>query len=228
MAYTALDTVDSFKRQYPELIEGLADTDMDIDLIVQQNLEEATGNIEDRCSRRLVPFYNHIYDDRLSGLDPFDGGGFGTPQVLMDEISTLGMDRARSLSGGDAMTRHLWLDEYAPRNPELWTYDIKVFLIQNTYGGWIDVLPQGVVAPPNVTDGHVWLKIGTFAPEGSRVHVEYDGGYTKGVPPALQRACRMQAALFTVLDNEPQLRGALSVEPLAAQIDRLIAPWVKG
>ena len=228
MAYTALADVDSFRRQYPELIEGLGDDEATIDSIIQENLEEATSNIEDRCSRRLVPFYGHIYDDRLSGIDPFSGGGFVSPGVLMDEINTLGMDRARSLNYGDSQTRHLWLDEYAPRYPELWTYNIHVFMVQNTYGSWIDIVPMGLVAPPNVTDGHCWLKIGTFAPEGSRVHVVYDGGYTEGIPPSLKRACRMQAALFIVLDNEPQLRGALSVEPLAAQIDRLIAPWVKG
>jgi hypothetical protein len=189
-------------------------------------LVEATSHLEDRTGRRLAPFTGHIYEDRLWGIDPNEYGN--NADLPLDIYGALGISHAIAL-GASTLVRHFWLDQFAPVYPELWTYQVESMTIYRTYG---DLQPiqfnQGGVRGPDVTDGHCWLRLGTFAPEGSRVKVVYSGGYTKGVPPALRRACLFQAAKFVILECEPQIRKEMNLQEMDLQVDNLIAPWVRG
>jgi hypothetical protein len=215
-----LATVADFKRRYPELVVNLTD-DLIADILV-----EATSHLEDRTGRRLAPFTGHIYEDRLFGIDPSEYGS--NADLPIDIFGSLGMSQAVAL-GSSNLVRHFWVDQFAPVYPELWTYTIQSMTIYRTYGDYqpIDFL-HGGVRGPSVTDGHTWLRLGTFAPEGSRIRVVYDGGYTVGVPPSLRRACLFMAAKFVILEFEPQLRSSMDLKEIDEQVDNLIASWIRG
>lgn len=215
-----LASVADFKRRYPELVVDLDPTTI-ADILV-----EATSHLEDRTGRRLSPFTGHIYEDRLFGIDPDE---YGTnADMPIDIYGSLGISQAIAL-GASSLVRHFWLDQFAPTYPELWTYNIQSMVIYRTYGDFqvID-FKNGGIHGPDTTDGHVWLRLGTFSPEGTRVRVVYDGGYTKGIPPSLRRACLFQAAKFVILEFEPQTRQQMNLDEIQKQIDDLIAPWVRG
>ncbi len=215
-----LASVADFKRRYPELVVDLDPTTI-ADILV-----EATSHLEDRTGRRLSPFTGHIYEDRLFGIDPDE---YGTnADMPIDIYGSLGISQAIAL-GASSLVRHFWLDQFAPTYPELWTYDIQSMVIYRTYGDFqvID-FKNGGIRGPDTTDGHVWLRLGTFSPEGTRVRVVYNGGYTKGIPPSLRRACLFQAAKFVILEFEPQTRQQMNLDEIQKQIDDLIAPWVRG
>ena len=216
----SLASVADLSRRYPELVVDLEPT------VIADILAEATAHLEDRTGRRLSPFKGHIYQDRLFGIDPAEYGN--NADMPMDIFGSLGMSQAIAL-GASTLVRHFWLDQLAPVYPELWTYTINSMTIYRTYGDYQPIdFDNGGVRGPDVTDGHVWLRLGTFAPEGSRIEVVYDGGYTKGVPPSLRRACLFQAAKFIILEFEPQTRREMNLDQIDQQIDSLIAPWVRG
>jgi len=216
----ALATVEEFSKRYPELVVDLEATTI-ADILV-----EATAHIEDITGRRLAPFTGHIYQDRLFGIDPAEYGN--NADMPMDIYGSLGMSQAIAL-GASTLVRHFWLDHCAPAYPELWTYTIESMTIFRTYGDYqpIDFL-NGGVRGPDVTDGHVWIRLGTFAPEGSRIQVVYSGGYTNGIPASLRRACLFQAAKFIMLEFEPQTRREMNFDQMDQQINKLIGPWVRG
>jgi hypothetical protein len=56
----------------------------------------------------------------------------------------------------------------------------------------------------------------------------YDGGYTRGIPPSLRRACLFQAAKFVILEFEPQTRQQMNLDEIDSQVDNLIASWIRG
>jgi hypothetical protein len=216
----ALATVDEFSKRYPELVVDLDPTTI-ADILV-----EATAHLEDLTSRRLAPFTGHVYQDRLFGIDPVEYGN--NADMPMDIYGSLGMSQAIAL-GASTLVRHFWLDQHAPAYPELWTYDIQSMNIYRTYGDYQPIdFAHGGVRGPDVTDGHVWIRLGTFAPEGSRIEVVYNGGYTKGIPPSLRRACLFQAAKFVMLEFEPQTRREMNLQEIDTQINSLIGPWVRG
>ena len=209
-------------RRYPQLVE-----DVDPDLL-DELMVEATDAIETMVSRRLAPFTGLIYEGRLFGIDPQEyGADSNTPLPFQ---GSLGLSYANALGGANDLVRHFWLDEFAPFHPELWTYDITALSITLTYGNTQEIDPSEgwVINGPSITDGHGWLRLGTFAPEGTRIKCVYNGGYTKGIPPALKRACVFQAADFLIRESEPQSRTGLSSEKLEADIVRLLAPWARG
>jgi hypothetical protein len=216
----SLATVADFQRRFPEIVVDLEPA------LLSDLLVEATAHIEDITSRRLAPFTGHIYQDRLFGIDPMEYGN--NADMPLDIYGSLGLSQAIAL-GASTLVRHFWLDQSAPAYPELWTYNIQSMKIYRTYGDFqpIDFLHGGVHGP-DVTDGHVWLRLGTFAPEGSRIEVIYDGGYTKGIPPSLRRACLFQAAKFVMLEYEPQIRREMNLDEIEKTIDKLIGPWVRG
>lgn len=216
----SLATVADFQRRFPEIVVDLEPA------LLADLLVEATAHIEDITSRRLAPFTGHIYQDRLFGIDPMEYGN--NADMPLDIYGSLGLSQAIAL-GASTLVRHFWLDQSAPAYPELWTYNIQSMKIYRTYGDFqpIDFLNGGVHGP-DVTDGHVWLRLGTFAPEGSRIEVIYDGGYTKGIPPSLRRACLFQAAKFVMLEYEPQIRREMNLDEIEKTIDKLIGPWVRG
>jgi hypothetical protein len=216
----SLASVADLQKRYPELVVDIEATTI-ADILV-----EATSHLEDRTGRRLAPFKGHIYEDRLFGIDPSEYGN--NADMPMDIFGSLGLSQAIAL-GASTLVRHFWLDQFAPVYPELWTYNIQSMTIFRTYGDYqpIDVY-HGGVRGPDVTDGHVWLRLGTFAPQGTRVRVVYDGGYTVSIPPSLRRACLFQAAKFIILEFEPQTRRDMNLDQIDTQIDMLIAPWVRG
>lgn len=216
----SLASVADLQRRYPELVVDLEPTTL-ADLLV-----EATTHLEDRTGRRLAPFTGHIYQDRLFGIDPAEYGN--NADMPMDIYGSLGLSQAVAL-GASTLVRHFWLDQFAPVYPELWTYNIQSMEIYRTYGDHqpIDFAHGGIVGP-DVTDGHVWIRLGTFAPEGTRIKVVYDGGYTNGIPASLRRACLFQTAKFIILEFEPQTRREMNLDQIDQQIDSIIAPWVRG
>jgi len=216
----SLATVADLQKRYPELVVDIEATTL-ADILV-----EATSHLEDRTGRRLAPFTNHIYQDRLFGIDPAEYGN--NADMPMDIYGSLGMSQAIAL-GASTLVRHFWLDQFAPVYPELWTYSISSINIYRTYGDFQPIdFENGGIRGPDVTDGHVWIRLGTFAPEGSRVQVIYSGGYTEGIPASLRRACLFQAAKFIILEFEPQTRREMNLDQIDQQIDMLIAPWIRG
>ena len=216
----ALATVADVQRRFPELVVDLEPT------LIADLLVEATAHLEDRTGRRLAPFTGHIYEDRLYGLDPSEYGN--NADLPVDIYGSLGMSMATALGSSD-LVRHFWLDQFAPVYPELWTYDIESVTLFRTYGDFQPIaFDRGGLRGPDVTDGHCWLRLGTFAPIGSRIRVVYSGGYTRGVPPSLRRACLFMVAKFILLDFEPQIRSSMDLKEIDMQLDNIIAPWVRG
>jgi len=216
----SLASVADLQRRYPELVVDLEPTTL-ADILV-----EATAHLEDRTGRRLAPFTGHIFQERLFGIDPAEYGN--NADMPMDIYGSLGMSQAIAL-GASTLVRHFWLDQFAPVYPELWTYNIQSMTLYRTYGDFQPIdFAHGGVRGPDVTDGHVWIRLGTFAPEGSRIQVVYDGGYTNGIPASLRRACLFQAAKFIILEFEPQTRREMNLDQIDQQIDSIIAPWVRG
>lgn len=216
-----LASVADFQRRYPELVVDLEPT------LLADILVEATTHLEDRTGRRLAPFTGHIYEDRLFGIDPAEYGS-NASDLPVDIFGSLGMSQATAL-GASQLVRHFWLDQFAPVYPELWSYTIESMVLYRTYGDYQPIdFAHGGIRGPSITDGHVWLRLGTFAPEGTRVKVVYSGGYTKGTPPSLRRACLFQAAKFVILEFEPQIRREMNLEEMQNQIDNLLSPWIRG
>lgn len=218
----ALTDTASFVKRFP----SLATRDPEV---IAETIVEASAALEDLVDRRLAPFTGLIYEDRLFGIDPQEYGS-AQSDLPMSFSGSIGMSYADALGAND-LIRHFWLPEYAPRYPELWTYTIESMNIFLTYGNSqaIPINSGGISADsPGITDGHVWLRLGTFAPEGTRIQVTYSGGYTVAIPPALKRAALYQTAKFLMLDAEPQQRGAMSMDEIDAQITRLMAPWARA
>jgi len=213
-------TTDVIIRRYPELCR-------DVDpLTLSEVVEEATSHIEDITDRRLAPFKGLLYQDILRGINPNEyGGGFN--DMPLDFAGSLGASYANALGSSD-LVRHFWLDQFAPKNPELWTYNINSITVNLTFGSTVTVGSKSLIDGPDASDGHAWLRMGTFAPEGSRIEVNYDGGYTVAIPSSLKRACIFQAAKFLILEAEPQSRKGMDVDELDKQIMMLLAPWARA
>lgn len=219
----ALASVASFTKRFPMLAEDLEPE------VIAEILVEATAQIEDITSRRLAPFTDIIYEDVLYGLSP-DEYGDASIGMPISMAGSLGTSFANALGAND-LVRHFWLPEFAPTYSELWSYDISSMNLYLTYGNAQPIVTDpaaGAILGPEVNSGHVWLRLGTFAPVGSRIQVVYSGGYTQGIPPSLSRACLFQAAQFSMLEAEPQTRAHMSHEDLEMMIAKLVAPWVRG
>jgi len=217
----ALATVADLQQRFPEVTQGI-DPGVLADILV-----EATSFIEDNTSRRLAPFTNHICEERLFGISP-DEYGDVSADMPIDIYGSLGISKAAALGASD-LVRHMWLDQYAPFYPELWTYQIHSMRIYRTYGDYQDIdFNHGGITGPNITDGHVWFRLGTFIPEGSFAKVVYSGGYTEGVPPALRRACLFQAIKYVILECEPQMRAAMDLREIDAVVEANIVNWVRA
>ena len=217
----ALATVADLQRRFPEVVQGIEPQ------VLADILVEATSFIEDNTNRRLAPFTNHICEERLFGIAP-DEYGDVSADMPIDIYGSLGISKAAALGASD-LVRHMWLDQYAPFYPELWTYNITSFIIYRTYGDHqtIDISNGGIIGP-NTTDGHVWFRLGTFIPEGTYARVIYSGGYTLGAPPALRRACLFQAIKYVILECEPQMRASMDLKEIDEVVMSNIAVWARG
>jgi hypothetical protein len=215
---TPLVSVETLTKRYPDLVSGI-DQSVLSDIVV-----EATAHIEDMCGRRLAPFTGYVESMRLEGVDPDEYGS--TVQMPVDIYASLGMSYANAMGSQD-MVRHFLVSQYAPMYPELWTYNVHSIVVYTTYGTAQSLNLTNLLGP-DPTDGHVWMRLGTFAPIGSRVTITYDGGYTVATPPALARAALFQTAKFIILETEPQQRRGMDLTELEDTINKLMGPWMKS
>jgi hypothetical protein len=219
--FRPMATVADLRRRWPALCNSKDDE------VLYACLVDATREIEDRTSRRLAPFTDHLEELGLTGINPNEFGG-GSANVPMSLQGSLGQSYANSL-GINGLVRRFWINEYAPRYPEMWEYQVTEMQILTTYGSWQNVTSgNGNLIALEKTNGFAWLQIGFFAPEESRVRVVYSGGYVYDIPGSLQRACLLQAVEFLIMESEPQQRLNHSIDELERQITKLVAPWVKG
>lgn len=181
-------------RQGPlgDLVRSYTDEAL-MDLMV-----EATRACETECQRRLVPFTNLPETHRAEGIDPDELAN--TTAMPLDLAGTLGRSYASAIGVTD-MVRHVWLNQYAPVFPEMWSYtDIRI-VIDRSIGGQ-ETVPVTNVRGPDPDTGHVWFQLGTFLPVGSWIRFLYSGGY-HAIPADLVRAGRYMAAGIAAREIDP-------------------------
>jgi hypothetical protein len=161
-------------------------------------LAEATRTCEDWADRRLAPF-TITETSRASGIDPDEYGG--SSDMPMSIQGTLGMSQAASLNMTN-LVRHHWVREYPSRYQDLWAYSNVTVTVIRSYGG-IQQLSAGQILQGPDDTGHLWWQLGQFIPVGSRIQVQYSGGYVVAVPAGLTRAARFFAASFVVRELDP-------------------------
>jgi hypothetical protein len=178
--------------QFADLVRDYSAGDFD------QLMIEATRVCEGIAGRRLAPFTGVPETHRATGIDPDEYTDAGS--VPLDLQGTLGRSYSDALGAGDQV-RHVWLNEFAPRYPEMWTYANVQVTILRSYGGTSTMSPASIIgAEPD--SGHIWFTLGTFLPLGSLIRVTYDGGYST-VPADLARACKLQAAVLALGEIDP-------------------------
>jgi hypothetical protein len=163
-------------------------------------LVEATRACESECNRRLAPFTVTNESHRAEGMDPDEYTD--SANLPMDLQGTLGRSYAHAL-GASTLVRHVWLNEFAPRYPDLWTYSVSQLQIVRSYGGSENLSPSQYHGP-DADSGHVFLNLGIFAPIGSYFYATYSGGYTVATPGDLVRACKNMAAWMIVTELNPE------------------------
>jgi hypothetical protein len=181
-------------------------------------LVDATRGCESEVQRQLTPF-TKTETHRAEGIDPDEfTGGSPFPPGLPGGLSR----SSTAAFGVESMVRHVWLSEYPPIFPALWTYSgVQVTLLRS--GGGTEVLPGGQVTGPE-HDGHVWFTPGTFLPTGSLIRITYSGGYGT-VPGDLRRACKYLAASIAVRELDPQARTGHSADDLEARAVAWLSPY---
>lgn len=161
-------------------------------------LAEATRECESAAGRRLVPFTSVPETHRAEGMDPDEYTD--SANIPMDIQGTLGRSYAAAL-GVSTLVRHCWLNECAPRYPEMWSYSDVTIEIVRSYGG-NQVLGAGNFQGAENDSGHVWFQLGMFIPIGSLIRVTYSGGY-QTIPADLVRAGKFMAGYLAVRELDP-------------------------
>lgn len=201
--------------QFADLVRDYSPSDLD------QLMIESTRVCEGIAGRRLAPFTGVPESHRATGIDPDEyTDAAGMP---LDLQGTLGQSYADALGSGDQV-RHVWLNEFAPRYPEMWTYANLQVTILRSYGGTSPVASASLIgAEPD--SGHIWFTLGTFLPVGSLIRVQYDGGYST-VPADLARACKLQAAVLVLGEIDPA-GTQFSHDPgaLSAQAEQILCRY---
>lgn len=163
---------------------------------------EATRECEGDIGRRLAPFTGLTESHRAEGIDPDEYAD--SANLPMDLQGTLGRSYAMAL-GASTLVRHCWLNEYAPRHPELWAYSNVQITLVRSYGGTQSV-SQSQILTTNPDTGHVLFQLGLFMPIGTVIQVTYGGGY-QTTPADLVRACKYMAASIAVTELDPMLQS---------------------
>ena len=193
----------------------------------QQPLEdvllEATRGLEEMCDRRLAPFTITGESHRAEGIDPDEYAD--SANLPMDLQGTLGRSYAYAL-GASTLVRHCWLNEFAPRYPEMWTYSNISIEIVRSYGGSQVITPQQITGP-DTDSGHVWFQLGTFLPIGSYIYVGYSGGYTAAVPAGLVRANKLKAAAIIVRELNPE-GTSHNPDLLEQDAEKIMERWARA
>lgn len=190
--------------------------------VVAGFLADATRMCEDECDRRLAPFTNIVEAHRAAGVDPEEYGDAGG--IPIDLQGVVGASYAAAL-GTTSLVRHVYLEQYAPRYPEMWSYSNLNVLILRSFGGSQLIDPARLIGPEPDT-GHLWFPLGTYLPAGSLIRVMYAGGYTQAVPASLSRACRYMAAHLAVTELRPGAT-AHDADELRAQAAEILASYVR-
>lgn len=177
---------------YGDLVRGYSDQAL-ADL-----LSEGTRMCESETGRRLAPF-SVTETHRAEGMDPDEYTD--AANLPMDLQGTLGRSYAYAL-GASTLVRHCWLNEYAPRYQDLWSYSNLQVTIIRSYGGSEILSPAQITGAEN-DSGHIWFQLGLFIPIGSLIRVTYSGGYTVAIPADLVRGCRFMCAYLAVRDLDP-------------------------
>ena len=186
-------------------------------------LAESTRMCESETGRRLVPFTSVPETHRAEGMDPDEYTD--SANIPMDIQGTLSRSYAQAL-GVTTLVRHCWLNEFAVRYPEMWTYDSISIQVVRSYGGNENLTTaQYQGAEPD--SGHVWFNLGQFIPIGSLLRVTISGGYTVAIPADLVRAGKFMGAYLAVRELNPD---ASDHDPDQLHTDALmaLANYVRG
>lgn len=178
--------------QFADLVRDYDITTLD------QIMIEATRQCEGLCGRRLAPFTGVPESHRAEGIDPDEYTDAAA--LPMDVQGALGRSYANALGAGDQV-RHVWLNEFATRYPEMWSYTDLSVTILRSYGGSQNVAAASIIGAEN-DSGHIWFSLGTFLPVGSLIRATYSGGYTT-VPADLSRANKLIAAVNVLGEIDP-------------------------
>lgn len=189
--------------------------------VVDGFLADATRICEDETDRRLAPFTGLIESHRATGIDPEEYGDAGG--IPIDPAGVVGASYAAAL-GSTSLVRHVYLDQYAPRYPEMWSYSDLNVLILRSFGG-TQLIPADRVTGPEADTGHLWFPLGTYLPAGSLVRVTYSGGFTT-VPRSLSRACRLMAAHLAVGELRPG-QTTHDADTLRTQAVEILASYIR-
>lgn len=199
-----------------------ADLVRDYDETAGQDLMiEATRLCETEADRRFSPF-TLTETHRATGMDPDEyADGANLP---LDIQGTIGRSYAMSL-GATTLVRHCWLNEFAARFPEYWSYtDVAVTIIRS-YGGSQNMAVSQLVGP-EPDSGHLWFQLGTFMPIGSLIRVTYSGGYTT-YPADLVRAAKFMAASIVVRELDPAQTGGHDPDVLYNNACKALTPYMR-
>lgn len=183
---------------------------------------EATRACEGICGRRLAPF-TITESHRAEGIDPDEYSD--AANLPMDLQGTLGRSYAYAL-GASTLVRHVWLDEYAVRYPEYWTYSNMSIQIIRSYGGSQPVSTAQILSS-QPDRGHVWFQLGLFLPIGSDILVTYSGGYTT-IPADLVRSAKYMAASIAMSEIDPAAaQSAHDPGELEGRAERILASYMR-
>lgn len=163
-----------------------------------QILAEATRLCEQVTGRRLVPFAGMTETHRATGIDPDEYPAAGLP---ISASAAIGQSYADAL-GADDGVRHVWLNEFAARYPEMWCYTGVSVSVVTTYGGAGNTA-AAAISGPEPDSGHVWFSLGTWVPIGSLIRITYGGGYAPVVPADLTRAAKLMVAQIIMRELQP-------------------------
>lgn len=185
-------------------------------------LIESTRLCEEATGRRLAPFTGITETHRATGIDPDEYAD--SANLPMDIQGTLGRSYAYAL-GASSLVRHLWLNEYAPRYPEMWQYQNVQITILRSYGG-TENLTSAQYTGAETDSGHIWYQLGMFIPVGSLARVTYSGGYVLSTPASLVRAAKFMGAYLAVKELDPASTDHNPDQLRQDAMDCLV-PWMR-
>lgn len=184
----------------------------------------ASRNIETRCNRRLAPFT--VTESHLATGVDINGLGAADASMPLSMAGTLGLDRARAYGAFAGLVRDVWLDQWAPQYPELWSYSNVSATLTRTLDDTEQVIGSRITGP-DPDSGHLRFSLGTFCPPGSLIKVTYSGGY-QTTPDDLVEACRLQALKLLILEIEPQSRSGMDTGDLEVGILECIGDYTRS
>ena len=204
---------------FADLVRGYTDPVAQAELLI-----EATREVEGMCDRRLAPFTITGESYRADGIDPDEINGDAS--IPMDIRSTISQSYATALGATSNLVREVWLNQYAARYPEFWSYSNVTVSVVRSYGG----AQSGIqlLDGPAVDSGRLWFLLGSFIPVGSQIYATYSGGYTT-TPGDLARVCKLTAAALVADELDPYGDSyGHHPEDLRARAEMRIEPYLRS